>query len=248
MRRISPSSQTPSAKTRSPIPVRVASIRSRSSAAGCPCSFQTTIGVWQISQSAIQQSSSSWYQWVMRSARQSGHSGSGGATPTIFTVGHSTRSLEEFVELLREHSIATLADVRTVPASRRVPHFARASLERTLPERGIAYVHLPELGGLRRPRPDSGNGAWRSASFRGYADHMETAEFAAGLARLLDLPRPVALMCAEAVPWRCHRSLIADALLARGEAVEEIIGPGSERRHEMTPFARVRGARVTYPG
>lgn len=248
MRRISPSSQTPCAKTFSPMPASVESIRSLSSGCGWPCSFQTTIGVAQISQSAIQQRSSSWYQWVMRSARQSGQSGSRAATPEIFTIGHSTRSLDEFVDLLREHRIATLADVRTVPASRRVPHFAKGALERSLPERGVAYVHLPELGGLRKPHPDSVNGAWRNASFRGYADYMQTPEFETGLERLLALPRPLALMCAEALPWRCHRSLIADALLARGVRVEEILGPRQHRPHEVTPFARVRRARVTYPG
>lgn len=238
----------PPEKTRSPTPASVASIRSLRAGSGWPCSFQTTIGVAQISQSAIQQTSSSWYQWVMRSARQSGQSGSGGATPQIFTIGHSTRSLDEFAGLLREHGVVALADVRSVPASRRVPHFAKASLEVELPARGIAYAHIPELGGLRRPRRDSVNTAWRNESFRGYADHMQTPAFEAGLERLLALPRPLAVMCAEAVPWRCHRSLIADALLVRGIPVEEILGPGAHRPHELTPFARVQGARVTYPG
>lgn len=184
----------------------------------------------------------------MRSARQSGQSGSRAATPQIFTIGHSTRRLDEFIALLAEHGIVTLADVRTVPASRRVRHFGKAALERSLPEAGVAYVHIPELGGLRKPRPDSVNSAWRNASFRGYADYMQTPEFEAGLERLLALPRPVAIMCAEAVPWRCHRSLVADALLARGVQVEDILGPGVHRPHEMTPFARVQGARVSYPG
>ncbi|HSR26528.1 MAG TPA: DUF488 domain-containing protein, partial [Candidatus Eisenbacteria bacterium] len=148
----------------------------------------------------------------------------------LFTVGHSTRSLDELVSLLREHEITLLADVRTVPGSRRMPHFARAALAAELPGLGIEYVHVPELGGLRRPRPDSPNGGWRNESFRGYADHMATAEFRAGLARLLEelgRDRNVAIMCAEAVPWRCHRSLVADALLVHGIEARHIIGRGA---------------------
>ena len=164
-------------------------------------------------------------------------------------MGHSTRSLDELVALLREHEITLLADVRTVPGSRRMPHFARAALAAEVPGLGIEYVHLPELGGLRRPRPDSPNTGWRNESFRGYADHMATAEFRAGLARLLELGRDrhVAIMCAEAVPWRCHRSLVADALLVRGFEARHITGHGAARPHTLTPFARVEGDRITYP-
>jgi uncharacterized protein (DUF488 family) len=168
---------------------------------------------------------------------------------TLFTVGHSTRSLDELVELLREHEVDVLADVRTAPGSRRMPHFARAALAEALPRRGLEYVHLPELGGLRRPRPDSPNAAWRNDSFRGYADYMGSAGFRAGLDRLIELGRArrVAAMCAEAVPWRCHRSLVADALLVRGAQVVHILGRGRAQRHELTPFARVEDGRITYP-
>ena len=147
-----------------------------------------------------------------------------------------------------------LADVRTAPGSRRLPQFGRASLSSELPPRGIAYVHLPELGGFRRPRPDSRNTAWRNESFRGYADYMESHEIEAGLERLLGLrqgpdgDRRVAMMCAEAVPWRCHRSLIADALLVRGVTVEHILGGGRTQAHTLTPFARVDGTDTFYPG
>jgi uncharacterized protein (DUF488 family) len=172
----------------------------------------------------------------------------------IYSIGHSTRSLDELVSLLREHRIGVLADVRTAPGSRRLPQFGRASLAAELPAHGLAYVHLPELGGFRRPRPDSRNTAWRNQSFRGYADYMETPEFRAGLERLLSLqegpngPRPVAVMCAEAVPWRCHRSLISDALLARGVVVQHIVGGGRAQPHALTRFARVDGTDTSYPG
>jgi uncharacterized protein (DUF488 family) len=167
----------------------------------------------------------------------------------LFTVGHSTRGLDELVALLREHDVTLLADVRTAPGSRRMPHFRKAALAEELAPLGIGYVHLPELGGLRRPRPDSPNTGWRNESFRGYADHMATAEFRVGLARLLDLARGrnAAVMCAEAVPWRCHRSLLADALLARGVEARHIIGHGNARPHTLTRFARVEGESITYP-
>lgn len=141
-------------------------------------------------------------------------------------------------------------DVRTVPASRRVPHFAKAALERALRERGIDYLHMPELGGLRKSDRDSINLGWRNASFRGYADYMQTAEFWSALGELerLAASRRVAIMCAEAVPWRCHRSLVADALIARGDDVLDIMGPGKGTAHKPTPWARVQGGRVTYPG
>lgn len=164
-------------------------------------------------------------------------------------MGHSTRALDELVALLREHDVELLADVRTAPGSRRMPHFSKATLAEALPTHGIRYVHLPELGGLRRPRPGSPNAGWRNDSFRGYADYMATGEFRAGLDRLVELGerRPTAVMCAEAVPWRCHRSLISDALLVRGVEVGHIIGPGQVRPHQLTPFAHVEGDRITYP-
>ena len=168
---------------------------------------------------------------------------------TVYTVGHSTRSLDELLGLLRGHDVGIVADVRTVPKSRRHPQFGHEALADALGRAGLRYVHLPELGGLRRPRPDSPNGGWRNASFRGYADHLATDAFAHGLAELLALAAegPVAAMCAEAVPWRCHRSLIADALLVRGVVVEHIVGPGPRRPHRLTPFARVDGQQLTYP-
>jgi uncharacterized protein (DUF488 family) len=138
--------------------------------------------------------------------------------------------------------------VRTVPASRRMPHFAKAALESSLPAHGIAYRHMPELGGLRKPKPDSTNTGWRNVSFRGYADYMETDEFWVAIARLEELAadQRVAIMCAEAVPWRCHRSLIADALVARGDEVMHITGSQPPSAHRLTPFARVDGGRITY--
>ena len=167
----------------------------------------------------------------------------------VLAIGHSTRPIEELVELLRSCGVATLADVRTIPRSRRNPQFSSDALARTLPAAGIRYVHLARLGGLRHARPDSPNGAWRNASFRGYADYMMSGEFEEGLVELRTLARdgPVAVMCAEAVPWRCHRSLLADALLARGVIVEHIVGKGRTRPHRLTPFAELRGRRVTYP-
>lgn len=167
----------------------------------------------------------------------------------MLAIGHSTRPLEELVALLRTCGVTTVADVRTIPRSRRNPQFTQESLAQTLPEAGLRYEHLPALGGLRRARRDSPNGAWRNASFRGYADHMQSAEFEEGLVELRSLARdgPVAIMCAEAVPWRCHRSLIADALFARGVMVEHIVGRGRTRPHRLTPFALLSGRRVTYP-
>jgi uncharacterized protein (DUF488 family) len=173
---------------------------------------------------------------------------------TIFTIGHSIRPLPEFLRLLDAHNIVQLADVRTVPKSRRHPHFAREALQISLPEKGIAYRHFPTLGGLRKPRPDSRNNAWRVDGFRGYADYMETPEFEAGLqdlvewARLAGDDRRTAVMCAEAVWWRCHRQLIADALVARGIEVRHISTASSAPVHTLTDFARLNKQRVTYPG
>jgi uncharacterized protein (DUF488 family) len=161
-------------------------------------------------------------------------------TPTVLTIGHSTRALAEFLELLAEFGATTLVDVRRFPGSRRYPHFGGPALARSLAGAGVGYVPEPDLGGRRDPAPDSPNAAWRVAAFRGYADHMATPEFRAGLERVRARAaegRPV-IMCAEAVPWRCHRQLIADALVARGVAVRHILGPGQERAHELSPSAR----------
>ncbi|WP_242394929.1 DUF488 domain-containing protein [Anaeromyxobacter oryzisoli] len=173
--------------------------------------------------------------------------GWGGAR--IYALGHSTRPIEELIELLRAAGVVTVADVRTIPRSRANPQFEQAALARALRAARIGYAHLPRLGGLRHARRDSPNGGWHNASFRGYADHMATPEFEEGLGQLRALARtgPVALLCAEAVPWRCHRSLIADALLARGVVVEHVTGRGRSRPHRLTPFARVEGRQVTYP-
>ncbi len=167
----------------------------------------------------------------------------------VLTIGHSTRDLEAFIALLRAHSVSLLVDIRTVPRSRRNPQFNRDSLPEPLAESGIRYRHMPALGGLRKPQPDSPNGAWTNDSFRGFADYMQTPEFADNLEALISVAREerVAIMCAEAVPWRCHRSLIADALLARRVAVEHIVGATRTQTHTFTPWARVEGETVTYP-
>lgn len=167
----------------------------------------------------------------------------------IYTIGHSTRSLDELVAALRSFSVALLADVRTVPRSRHNPQFNVDALAAALPTLGLEYIHLPALGGLRHARKDSSNRGWRNASFRGYADYMATPEFAAGLEALRAdaSAKTVAIMCAEAVPWRCHRSLIADALTVRGAVVEHILGVGKANRHHLTTFARVDGVSITYP-
>jgi len=169
---------------------------------------------------------------------------------TIYTVGHSTRSREELVELLHSFDIVTLVDVRTMPRSRRNPQFNTEELAVELPKVGIAYTHLARLGGLRHGLGTaSPNTGWRNTSFRGYADYMQTAEFAEGLDELHALigTGPLALMCAEAVPWRCHRSLIADALLVRGVNTADIQGIGRTMPHTLTSFAKVDGERITYP-
>ena len=168
----------------------------------------------------------------------------------LFTLGHSTRPINDFLALLKEHGIARLVDVRTVPRSRHNPQFNIDSLPQSLERAGIAYTHLVALGGLRHTRKDSPNTAWKNASFRGYADYMRTPEFDRALDDLIALAarERIAIMCAEAVPWRCHRSLIADALTARGIKVTHIMGPARTQPHKMTSFAHVEGARVTYPG
>jgi uncharacterized protein (DUF488 family) len=169
---------------------------------------------------------------------------------TVFTIGHSTRPIDQFLELLTAHRVQHLIDVRKIPQSRHNPQFGREQLAAALEGAGIHYTHMPGLGGLRRPRKDSANTGWRNVSFRGYADYMQTPEFEASLDRCIELANEeqVALMCAESVPWRCHRSLIADALVARGVDVREIASPSEARPHALTPWARVDGNRVTYPG
>ncbi|WP_417849475.1 DUF488 family protein [Thalassoglobus sp.] len=170
--------------------------------------------------------------------------------PVIHTIGHSTRSFEELVELLRTYGVQRLIDVRTVPRSRHNPQFNRETLAKSLHNRRLNYRHLKGLGGLRHSRRDSVNTAWRNKSFRGYADYMQTPEFEAALESLIELAheKPAAIMCAEAVPWRCHRSLIADALIIRGFDVWDIMSLTSARLHKLSPIAKVRGTTITYPG
>ena len=168
----------------------------------------------------------------------------------IFTIGHSTRPIHDFLTLLASQGVEQLIDIRTVPRSRTNPQFNRDALPESLKGDGIRYLHMPELGGLRHPRADSTNTGWRNASFRGYADYMQTPEFEEALEKLIELGREkqVAIMCAEAVPWRCHRSLVADALTARGVPVEHIMSATRRDHHKLTPFAKVEGQRVSYPG
>jgi uncharacterized protein (DUF488 family) len=168
---------------------------------------------------------------------------------TVFTIGHSTRSWQDFLEVLRGHGINRIVDVRSIPRSRRNPQFNREILGKKLRSARIGYVHLSRLGGLRRARRDSPNMGWRNTSFRGFADYMQTAEFEAGLQRLIQLSKQKrsAMMCAEALPWRCHRSLIGDALTARGIRVEDIMSKSRAQLHALTSFARVRHKRVSYP-
>ncbi|NRF71302.1 DUF488 domain-containing protein [Aquincola sp. S2] len=168
---------------------------------------------------------------------------------SVLTVGHSTRPIEAFVALLRVHRVTQLIDVRTVPRSRHNPQFNPDALPVSLAAASIGYERAPGLGGFRRTTPDSPNAGWRNLSFRGYADYMQTADFAGNLARLIELARGdrLALMCAEAVPWRCHRSLIADALVVHGIATCEIVSPTRLQPHRLTPFARVCGQEITYP-
>ena len=167
----------------------------------------------------------------------------------VLTIGHSTHSLERFVELLREHAVTLVADVRLAPGSRRMPHFGRAPLVEGLAAAGIGYEHLKELGGRRRPRPGTRNTGWEVEAFRGYADHMDSEEFAAGFARLRELAAAerVAVMCAEALWWRCHRRLVSDAVVARGGTVHHIGADGRLAEHGLTDFAVVDGGRLRYP-
>jgi uncharacterized protein (DUF488 family) len=170
-------------------------------------------------------------------------------TPLVCTIGHSNRPLADFIDLLKLNGIERVLDVRTVPRSRHNPQFNRDELPASLEAVGIAYAHLPALGGLRHARPDSPNSGWRKLSFRGYADYMQSPGFADSVDALAVLARSerCVLMCAEAVPWRCHRSMIGDALLVRGIRVEDIIGPKGRRPHVLTAFAHVEGTNITYP-
>jgi uncharacterized protein (DUF488 family) len=168
----------------------------------------------------------------------------------ISTIGHSNRPIEEFLRLLDAHGVRRVADIRTIPRSRHNPQFNAETLAESLRNAGIDYVPMKELGGLRHAKSDSINTGWKNASFRGFADYMQTPEFAAGIDSLIGIAgeRTTAIMCAEAVPWRCHRSLVADALVARGIEVDDILSATRAQPHVMTPFARVRDTQITYPG
>src|SRR5665213_845177 len=169
--------------------------------------------------------------------------------PRIFTIGHSTRPIAEFIAILDANKLKQVVDVRTIPKSRHNPQFGGKRLAKSLGRHGIRYIHILGLGGLRHTRKDSPNKAWRNSSFRGYADYMQTDEFDKYLRQLIALSkrRRLTIMCAEAVPWRCHRSLIADALLAHGLNVSDLFGMGLARPHKMTSFAKVKGTHVSYP-
>jgi uncharacterized protein (DUF488 family) len=167
----------------------------------------------------------------------------------IWTIGHSTRMIDEFISLLEENEIKLLADVRAFPGSKRYPQFNKDALAESLNTHGIRYEHFPELGGKRKSKPDSRNTAWRNASFRGYADYMETEQFQKGIERLLDVAvnaGPTAIMCAEAVWWRCHRSLVADYLKARGVEVLHVLGANKVDSHPYTPAARIVNGELSY--
>lgn len=185
-----------------------------------------------------------------KAARRAPIGTSEGESPLlIMTIGHSTRPIEEFVRLIQAHGVTRVVDVRTIPRSRHNPQFDKASLSLSLEQAGLKYVHMPGLGGLRHAKSDSPNKGWQNASFRGYADYMQTPEFAKSLDALVRLAgrERIVLMCAEAVPWRCHRSLIADALLVRGVRTEDIMSATLLHVHALTPFADVRGTTITYP-
>ncbi|MDD5168406.1 MAG: DUF488 domain-containing protein [Syntrophales bacterium] len=167
----------------------------------------------------------------------------------VFTIGHSTRSCETFIQLLKTHAIERVVDIRTIPRSRHNPQFNQDTLPAILEASGISYSHMKELGGLRRTLADSPNMGWHNASFRGFADYMQTEEFVKSLEKFIECSKTerVALMCAEAVPWRCHRSLIADALTVRHIRVEHIMDLRSTKTHTITPWAHIAGATITYP-
>lgn len=167
----------------------------------------------------------------------------------LFTIGHGTRLLDEFWEILKSFAVDLVVDVRTIPRSRHNPQFNKETLPESLKHQGIGYIHQSGLGGLRKTHPDSLNTGWRNAAFRGFADYMQSNEFESNLNDLLETTsgKTAVLMCAETLPWHCHRSLIADALLARGIPVTHILKMGSSQPHSLTPFARVQGVNVTYP-
>lgn len=167
----------------------------------------------------------------------------------IFTIGHSTRTIEEFLEILKHYHINELVDIRTIPKSRHNPQFNGPELAHVLRNHHIGYRHQKNLGGLRHAHTDSINTAWENASFRGFADYMQTDTFKEGIDELINIAqhKTVAIMCAEAVPWRCHRSLIGDALLARAVKVEDIFSLTSLKSHTLTPWAVVHGTTITYP-
>lgn len=167
----------------------------------------------------------------------------------ILTVGHSTHPIDEFLDILKAHGVRLVADVRTIPRSRHNPQFNSDALANSLKASGIGYLHMPGLGGLRHAKKDSPNQGWKNASFRGFADYMQTEEFEAGLRDLIETAkeRKTVIMCAEAVPWRCHRSLVGDALFVRGIAVVDILSRSSARPHALTPWAEVAGTKVLYP-
>ena len=168
---------------------------------------------------------------------------------TLWTIGHSTRSLDDFVALLQSHGIRRLVDVRTIARSRHNPQFNSDRLAKGLKKAGLAYLHMPQLGGLRKPRKDSVNAGWKNTSFRGYADYMQTEPFSNALEKLTASSQKMstAIMCAEAVPWRCHRSLIADALAVRGWTVRHIMTPAKADKHRITAFAVIDQDQLTYP-
>lgn len=170
-------------------------------------------------------------------------------SPVVLTVGHSTHPLGEFITLLKAHGVEQLVDVRTIPRSRHNPQFNRDTLPAKLRNVRIGYRHLKGLGGLRHPKKNSINTGWRNSGFRGYADYMQTAEFEKNLQKLIALAakKQIAIMCAEAVPWRCHRSLISDALTVRGNPVEHVTSATRRQPHKLTPFAKVEGLRIVYP-
>ncbi len=168
----------------------------------------------------------------------------------VYTIGHSTRSIDDFIAILKAFDINEIVDVRTIPKSRHNPQFNGPDLAHALRNHHIGYRHQKDLGGLRHAHKDSINTAWKNASFRGYADYMQTDEFAEGIEKLLEIAKhkTVAIMCSEAVPWRCHRSMIGDALLVRHVKVEDIYSIHSSKPHTMTPWAKTHGTRITYPG
>ncbi len=172
-----------------------------------------------------------------------------GKRPLIFTIGHSTRPLNEFIQLLKAYQVKVLVDVRKVPWSKHNPQFNQETFGEKLKDNGLKYIHMPKLGGFRRPKPDSLNLGWKSPGFRGFADYMQSREFEENLEELIKIAiqKRVSIMCAEALPWRCHRSLISDALMVKGFRVEHILGLNQSQSHKIHSFAKVEGGALTYP-